>query len=219
MQSPLNNIIVTIDRRYIGHITDVLRTSQLTPDSKLNPADLVNIIGTVVSAPRTLQKRRDYDGFTTDNIKEGDTAIFRYDVIFSFVAQPESEEPIYKNELWDKGKSYWRVDIQKLFAVVRDGKIMMMNGYCMVENVSKKSDILLPEHLKKYMKAGSATITHINDAFNKGEKINVLPLDTVFYNPLIMQKYKINDKEFGILKQRDIYGKSAPNIIKEAEFN
>jgi hypothetical protein len=56
MESPLNNVLVTIDRKYIGHITDVLRMSQLAPDSQLNPADLVNIIGTVVSVPRGTSK-------------------------------------------------------------------------------------------------------------------------------------------------------------------
>lgn len=218
MQSPINNVIVTIDRKYIGHITDVLRTSQLTPGSQLNPADLVNIIGTVVSAPKSIQKRMDYKGYSQANIREGDTAIFRYDVIFSFVKQPESEEPIYKNEFWYKGQSYWRVDIQKLFAVVRNGRIIMLNGYCMLENMSNKSSIVLPESLKKYQNVGSATLTHIGKNMVGMDVVGAMPLDTVYYNPLIVQKYKINDKEFGIIRQRDIYASNPPNIIAK-EFN
>ena len=218
MVSPLNNVIVTIDKKWIGHMTDILRTSQLTPGSQLNPAELVNIIGTVVSAPKSIQNRMDYKGYSPANIRPGDTAIFRYDVIFSFVKQPESEEPIYKNEFWYKGQSYWRVDIQKLFAVVRNGRIMMLNGYCMLENMSNRSNIVLPESMKKLMKVGSATLTHIGKNLSHLDPVNAMPLDTVYYNPLVVQKYKVNDKEFGILKQKEIYASDPPNIIEDG-FN
>jgi co-chaperonin GroES (HSP10) len=215
IQSPLNNIIVNIDTKYIGGISDILRQSQLTPESQLNPADLVNIMSTVVSVPRGTSERQDYKGFSINNIKPGDTAIFRYDVVFSFVKQDVSEEPIYKNEFWYKGKSYWRVDIQKLFAVIRDNKIIMMNGYCMLENMSKASNIILPASMKRLKAAGTAVITHIDNNLTHLPIIDAIPLDTVFYNPLIVQNYKINGKEFGIIKQKDIYGKCPPEYANQ----
>ena len=215
MQSPLNNVLVTIDRKYIGHISDVLRMSQLTPDSQLNPADLVNIIGTVVSVPRGTSARQDYKGFSLNDLKVGDMILFRYDVIFSFVKQPESEEPIYKNEFWYQGKSYWRVDIQKVFAVIKKDAVKMVNGYVMLENIPEQSKIILAASQKKLMEAGSATVTHIGRNLTHLKKVNVKPLDTVFYNPLIVQKYQIKDKKFGIIKQKDLYGKCPPEYANQ----
>jgi len=215
MQSPLNNFIVNIDSKYIGHISDVLRMSQLTPDSQLNPADLVNIIGTVVSVPRGTSTRQDYKGFSLNDLKIGDLILFRYDVIFSFVKQPESEEPIYKNEFWYQGKSYWMVDIQKVFAVIKKDAVKMVNGYVMLENIPEASRIILAASQQRLMQAGTATVTHIGRNLTHLKKINVSPLDTVFYNPLIIQKYQINDKKFGIMKQKDLYGKCPPEYANQ----
>lgn len=215
LQSPLNNVLVTIDRKYVGHITDVLRTSQLTPDSQLNPADLVNILGTVVSVPRGTSDRIDYKGFSTNDLKAGDLILFRYDVIFAFAKQAESEEPVYKNEFWYKGKSYWRVDIQKVFAVIKKDAVKMVNGYVMLENVPEASKIILAASQKKIMQAGSATVTHIGRSLTHKKKVNVKPLDTVFYNPLIVQKYQIKDKKFGIIKQDKLFGKCPPEYANQ----
>jgi hypothetical protein len=210
MQAPLNNIIVTIDRKWIDGFTKIMRTAELNPTNKINPADLVNIVGTVVSVPRGIQVRRDYTGFSTKDIKAGDKLIFRYSVISTLVRQPESEEPIYKNEFFYKGYIYWKVDIQEAFAVIRDEKIIMLNGYVMVEKTNKANLIFVQATYKREIEAHTATVTHIGRNLTHLKDTGVLPIDTVFYKPGILQNYKINDKPFGILRQKDFYAKSDP---------
>ena len=215
MQAPLNNIIVEIDKKWIKNMTDIMRMAEINPNSKLNPADLVNIMGTVVSVPRKIQDRMDYNGFSVKDIEIGDTLIFSYDVVFSFTKQDISEEPVYKNEFFYKGKSYWKVDIQKAFAVIRDSKIIILNGYIMVENTTEATNIFLPASMKRIKEAHTATITHIGRNLTHLQDSGAMPLDTIFFKPGLAQEYQVNGKKFWILRQRDIYGKCEPNYVNQ----
>ena len=105
-----------------------------------------------------------------------------------------------------KDKEYWSVDIQKVFAVIRNREIIMVNGYCMLENIKLSSKIILPPYLKKNVNASSATLTQIGNNLSHLNKININPGAEVFYNPMIAQEYKIKDKKFAIIRQKDILG-------------
>lgn len=216
IQSPLNNVLVTIDAKYIENFSNMLRQASLNHGSQINPADYVNIIGTIVSIPQEISNKKEYKGFTTNDIKIGDKAIFRYDVVFDFTEQEDGSAK-FKNCFWYKGQEYWAVDILKLFAVIRDGKIIMLNGYCMLEDIATPPMILLPQHMKRFANAAKATLTNIGNPMCHVKRIDAQEGDIVFFNPNLIQVYKIRGKEFGILPQHHILGreiqKYTPKII------
>ncbi len=206
MQSPFNNVIVTISTKYIKHFSNVLKESQLAHNTEFNAADLVQIVGTVVSVPKKILSTPDYKGFTQEHIKPGDTIVFRYDVVFAFNKPIEGKPPTFKNCFWWKGQEYWAVDIQKVFAVIRDGKIIMQNGYFMVENIEQPSKLFIPGEMKKLLSIGKATVTQVDYARVGMPVVGVGRLDTAYLNPSKIQHYKINNHKFGIVEQRHILG-------------
>lgn len=211
LQCPLNNVVVQVETKYHSNFSNMVKRANLNPGSQINPADYVNIVGKIVSIPKSISTRFDYKGFTTNDLYEGDTAIFRYDVIYDFLENQEGDEPTYRNLVWFKGKEYFMADIQKIFGVIRAGEIIMVNGYCMLENMSNPSALILPQHLKNVIEAASATITHIGNPLKGKKKILAQPGDRVYYNPAKLQNYEINGKKFGILTQSQILGRKIAN--------
>lgn len=203
--SPYNNVLVKIESKFVSSVSNALKMAALNPGVQINPADFVNVTGEVVAIPRKISDRYDYQGFSTKDIKVGDIAIFSYAVIFSFIEHTDGNAT-YKNVFWYKGTDYWKVDIQNLYGVIRDKKIIMVNGFCMVGNMSQPSLIVMPNSQKKTTKASTATLTHIGNNLEGVRKINAEPGDLVHYNPSKLIEYKINDKKFGILRQKDILG-------------
>lgn len=201
--SPFNNVLVAIDQKFIAEVTNAIRMANLNNGSQINPADFVQIIGTIVSVPKMISERHDYKGFSVKDLKVGDKAIFSYTVIFSFI-EGEDGNATYKNVFWYKGKDYWKVDIQSLYAVIRDGNIIMVNGYCMVQDWSAPSAIILPNSEKKKLRASTAVLTQINNNLQGQQRIEAQAGDIVHYNPSKLIEYSINGKKFGILRQKDI---------------
>lgn len=211
IQSPLNNVVVQVETKYHSNFSNMVKRANLNPGSQINPADYVQITGKVVSVPKAISNRYDYKGFTTNDIYPDDIAIFRYDVIYDFIENESGDEPLYKNMVWMKGQEYFMADIQKIFGVIRAGEIIMVNGYCMVENMSIPSALILPQHLKNVIQASSATLTQIGRNLTHMKRISAQPGDTVYYNPGIIQNYEINGKKFGVLSQRQILGRKIAN--------
>lgn len=207
IQSPLNNVVVRVETKYHKNFGAMIKRANLNPGSQINPADYVQILGKVISIPKAISTRMDYKGYTTNDIYPGDTAIFRYDVIYSFIENKEGDEPLYANMVWLKGQEYFMADIQKVFGVIRAGEIIMVNGYCMVEEMSVPSALILPNHLKNVIQASSAILTHIGKPLSHQKGIQAQAGDTVYYNPGLIQTYEINGKKFGILSQRHILGR------------
>jgi co-chaperonin GroES (HSP10) len=210
VQSVFNNVLVKIPHKYISNITEIVRASQMAHNTKINPADYVNIIGEVVSIPRKISDRIDYNGFELHDIKIGDRLLFRYDVVFAFLKNEEKDTPIFKNMFWYKGEEFWAVDIQKVFAVIRGEEIIMQNGYCMIEKMNEPSMLVLPNHMTRMVNAGMATLSQIGRNLSHLKKIDCNPGDRVYFNPLFVQNYQIAGKKFGIVKQKDIFGKKEP---------
>jgi hypothetical protein len=206
MQAPYNNVIVTISTKYIKNFTNLLKQSQLAHNTEFNAADLVQIVGTVISVPKKILSTPDYAGFTQENIKPGDTVIFRYDVVFAFNKPIEGKPPTFKNCFWWKGQEYWAVDIQKVFAVIREGKIVMQNGYCMVENIEQPSKLIIPGEMKRLLSVGKATVTQVDYPRSGAPSLELKRLDTAYLNPSKIQHYQINNHKFGIVEQRQIFG-------------
>jgi co-chaperonin GroES (HSP10) len=207
MQAPINNLLIKFDTKYISHYSNIIKAANLNPGSQVNPADLVNIVGEVVSVPRSITRgKRGYEGFSTEDIRVGDTAIVRYDVIFDFDVNAESNEQFYRNATVYKGKEYFKCDIQKVFGVIRNGEIIMVNGYCMIQDMSKPSQIVLPQYMTSLTRACQATLAQIGSNEQGRERIEAAQGDTIFYNNNKVQTYKLQNREVGIIRQRDILG-------------
>jgi len=209
IQSFQNNVIVEVSTKYISNISSILKMAAIQNMSSVDPADYVNIMGTVVSVPSCIMDKREYKGFSLQDIEIGDTALFSYSVIYDL--DPNSPEyPIYRNRIWHEGKELFAVDIPKLFAVIRNGEIIMLNGYVMT-TVYKESKVVLPQHLKKIKKAAECEVMHIGYHKENENAINVFQGDKIYFNSFKAQKYQINGKSFCIINQKQILGKVLAN--------
>lgn len=206
-QCHLNNVVVKVKTKYHTNVANMMKRAVLNPQSQLNPCDYVQIYGEVISIPHYISTRMDYRGFTTNDIYPGDTAIFRYDVICDIWQPQPDADPVYKNMVWFMGKEYFLADIQKVFGVIRAGEIIMVNGYCMVEDMSNTTALILPLHLKNVLQVSSAKLTQIGRPMKHLKSVSAMPGDIVYYDPRVLQVYEINGKKFGILRQKDIFGK------------
>lgn len=205
--APQNCLLVKVDHPYIGNISNVLKMSAIQNGASVDAADLVNIVGDVVSLPiKITNEKRGYEGFSTKDIQAGDTVIFRFDVIYEFKMLSKTEKT-YANRIWYNGKEYWLCDIQKVFAVIRDGEIRMVNGYVMLTDF-EPSKIILSQSQSIIRRAQKATVMQIGSP-----KTNVKPIDvgvgnTVFFNPINTAQYQIKGKPFRIIQQDKILGRA-----------
>lgn len=206
IQSPANKVIVLPVARYSKNITDIMKRSAIQNGASVDPADVVNIVGEVISVPKYISPTNDYKGFSIKDIKVGDTAIFSYKVIYDIVIKEEGEEPIYRNSIVYEGKEYFACDIRNLFGVIREGQIIMVNGFVMLEDF-EESKIILPASLSKQKNAASSKILYIGSNRTNLSRITAQEGDTVFFNSKQAQRYQINDKKFIILQQDRILGK------------
>lgn len=206
IQSPANKVIVLPVARYSKNITELMKRSAIQNGASVDPADVVNIVGEVISVPKYISPTNDYKGFSIKDIKVGDTAIFSYKVIYDIVIKQEGEEPIYRNSIVYEGKEYFACDIRNLFGVIREGEIIMVNGFVMLEDF-EESKIILPASLSKQKNAASSKILYIGSNRTNLSRITAQEGDTVFFNSKQAQRYQINDKKFVILQQDRILGK------------
>ena len=210
LQSPYNNLLLSIKDVFVKQYGAVAKTSAMyAQSSDINAADMVNIVGQIEALPRQITEEGafgKYKGYSTKDMQVGDTAIFRYDVVYDFAKDGQR----FKNMFWYRGREYWSADIQKIFAVIRRGEIIMVNGYCMVESCNNPVNIILPYNMKNIDGIGSATLTHIGNNLTHLPNIEAVLGDTVFYDPRKLQKYEIGKKKFGILKSSQIFGVKRP---------
>jgi co-chaperonin GroES (HSP10) len=203
VQAPQNNLLVKIGDVFLKRVSAIVKvTAAHAKNTKMNPADLVQIIGTVVSVPRGCKDRAGIVGYTAKDVRVGDAVVFRYDVVYDFDIKHQK----WRNVFYYKGQEYWVCDIVKAFFVIRNEEIIMLNGYCMVENIAEPPKILLPGHLRNISQIGSAVLTHIGEPLEGAKPINAKVADTVYFVPKRVQRYEIRGKPFGIIRQQDIMG-------------
>ena len=206
IQCPVNSLLLEIGDVFVKKPSVIMEESlAYAHGSNLNPADLVQIVGKVISIPKGITTDVwGYEGLSTKDIYPDDVAIIRYDVIYSF----SQDKKRFKNMFYYKGKEYWVASIHSIFGVIRAGEIIMVNGYCMVEDYSNASALIIPQHMKHLIEIGTATLSHIGNNLTHLPKVNAEQGDTVYYNPNLLQKYEIGGRKFGIIKQKDIMGVS-----------
>lgn len=206
--SPTNKVIVHPVTKYSKNITDLMRRSAIQNGATVDPADIVNITGEIISIPMSISQTPDYNGFSTKDIQIGDIGIFSYKVIYDLYIKEEHQDPVYRNLVKYNGKEYFSCDIRNLFGVIRGEEIIMVNGFVMLTEF-EPNRIILPATLKNQKNAVSSQVMHIGESKTNTKKINVKNGDTVFYNGQKVQHYQINDKKFIIVQQDRIFGKAS----------
>lgn len=195
-QAPYDKVIVRIPSKHIKVVSDIVRLSSLQNGSSIDPADFVTIRGEVVMLPKKISEEN--KAFSMDNIKVGDMAIFSYQVIYDIIYKVETDSFEYVNMVKYKGAEYFLVDINHVFAVVRDKKVIMQNGWVMATEYP--TSLIISKNLNKKEKGTvSSVVMHKTQNFKAGE--------TILYSPFKPQHYQINDKPFIILKKSHILGK------------
>lgn len=210
IQSPSDNVIVLPKTKFISNFTDIIKNAQIYANTALGQSDMVNIIGEVISLPLSISKTRDLEGFSTKDIRVGDTAIFSYQVIFDTVQKGELEEPIYKNLLSYNANEYFTANIRNIYGVIRDGKIIMINGYVMIAPFEEPKIVLSAEQ-KRIRGTIKSQVMYIGNPKENLKAIHAQAGDFVYFNPKLVQKYQINGKPFCIIQQHQILGKSERN--------
>jgi len=206
IQAPTNKVIVHPKTRYIRHITDLMKRSSIQNGASVDPADVVNIVGEIVSIPQRITTDMQYEGYSIEDLRVGDMAIFSFKVIYDLVIKQENGEPIYRNLVNYNGKEYFSCDIRNLFGVIRDGEIIMVNGYVMLEEF-EQDKIILSQTIKKTKRAKSSHIMHIGNNRQHLPNIQASNGDLAYFNSDKVQHYEINGKKFIILQQDRILGK------------
>jgi co-chaperonin GroES (HSP10) len=204
--SPANKLIVYPKTKYTKNITDLMKRSAIQNGASVDPTDIVSITGEIISIPKQISNTKDYKGFTIDNLKVGDIAIFSYRVIYDLIIKQENGLPVYRNLLTYEGKEYFICDIRNLFGFIRDGEIFMVNGFVMLTEFEEKK-IIVPPALKKVKNATCSNIIHIGKNKSNLPDINAKSGDLVYYDSNKAQHNRIGDKKFIILQQNRILGK------------
>jgi co-chaperonin GroES (HSP10) len=196
-----NKIAVKLKTKWIGNMSSIFKLSSIENNSSLNPADLVNIAGKVVAVPdKLIYGKREYEGYELGDIRVGDNVIFSHSVVFDFLSTLPEQEPIHKNSVWYKDGEYFLADITDIFAVVRDGKILMQNDWVMLSDMEKESKIFVPnEHKKKRTAAATVEAIKTNPHIKSGDRI--------YFNPIKLALYQLDGIPFGIIKGKEILGK------------
>lgn len=207
-QPPINNILVKVSTKYIGNYSDIMKAANLNPQNRLNPLDLVQIVGTVVALPKALDtKRRGYEGFSMKDIEVGDACLFRFDVIGEFTEKEFSDVPLYKNMVYYKQQEVFLADIMKMYAVIKkDGRIIMLNSYVQIEDLEPEPQIYIPQYQKRVLKARAGTLTQIGNTLEGKSPIEAEVGQRVLVHPGRLTAYQINNKKFWITTQANVLG-------------
>lgn len=206
IEAPENKLIVYPKVKYTKNITDLMRRSAIQHGSSVDPTDIVNIVGEVMSIPKHISKTKDYEGYSTANIKIGDVAIFSYKVIYDLIIKQENGNPVYRNMLSYDAKEYFSCDIRNLFGVIRGEEIIMLNGYVMLADF-EPARIILSAGQRKQKNTTSSEILYIGDNKAHIPAINAKSGEVVVFDAGKAAHYEINSKKFIILQQDKILGK------------
>lgn len=194
--SPQNNIIIQLEKKYDEEF--VFESGlKLYKDINFHPEESVMLIGTVVSIPRSIIKRVDYEGYN-DLPEVGDKVLIRYDVVFAYTNQPDRDTPIYKNLFVYEGVEYWMVDIMQVFAVQQGEDYKMLNGYIMCNPVSEERSLgkllITPDYMREEIRRDRYRVKYSPlGAVQAGELI--------YCTPNVAQQYRIGSDEFYIIKE------------------
>lgn len=219
LQAAYNNVVVKVKTKYIKNFTSIMKIAHIQNNSSVEMADTVNIVGEIVSIPKAISTRRDYQGFSQKDLRVGDAVIMSHYVIFNFLSTLPNEPPKFKNLVRVKDQEFFCADIRYIFAVIRGEQVRMQNGYVMLEDLENPKLIVLSAATKKLTNAYSGKVSYVGRSLVGKTGIEVQRGDRVYFHPNKVMNYQINDKPFGIIKQQDIFGREVPKYAELVEIH
>lgn len=205
IQTSYNRLVVQVDTQFNDELTFASGV-KLYIETKFDPQEKVSLIGVIHSLPKTIKQMPGQEPMNLGGLKPGDRIMMRYDVLSTTRDQPDRDSVRYRNEFWVEGKKYWFCDIEKVFAVERDGRWVMMNDYIMVEPIEEDrgelfgSLIIRPEHHRIATFKGRGNVLASGLPWvDKG--------DTIYFNHAFAQEYELNNRKFYIIRERHLVAK------------
>lgn len=203
IQAGINDIFVKVKHTSQKSKTEIAIAASMAHDSTINLMDYITITGEIASIPKKIECDERDSGYSTKDIRVGDMAIFSYYVVGD-LAMKEGEH-YHKNLVYFKGQQLFKASIENIFGVIRNGEIIMINGYVMIEDFTP-SKLILPSYLKSIITAAKSTLLYIGNQKENETPITAKQNDTIYFNPYIIQRYNIGDRKFCILRQDQVLG-------------
>lgn len=133
---PIYKIFVKIDKRFQNEI-ETESGLKLYKDTSFKPEENSTIVGDVVAVPDKYDRSMGTDQFQA-NVKAGDK------LYFNFLVAIDEE-----NRIEVDGEEYWMVDYFNAIALVRDGKLIPVGDYILIEPIEEKieSNLIIPDNV------------------------------------------------------------------------
>jgi len=212
IQASSNKVIIRVKSKYIEQFGDLAIRAALQQGTTVHLEDFCNIRGEIISLPRAVHNYGRHEGFTTKDLKVGDTAIFSFHVIYDHFIKEPDEPQVHKNRISYHGQEFWSCDITHLFGVIRGKDVLMVNGYVMASPFLESKIITQPTDAKV---CTHSTVLNIGNPKEGRQDLKLKRGDTIYFNPIHAQKYQINNIPFIILQQHQILGKQkVPKLSK-----
>lgn len=202
---PTNKLVVKFKHKYISNVSDLLKRSAIQNGSTVDPIDVVNIVGEVVSLPKVVTKRLGLENFSLEGIDIGDNIIVSHKVIYDMVMKADTPEPVYKNMITYNGEEYFVCDISLVYGVIKNDDIIMLNGFVMLRPF-QEAKIILAAASKKTKGTVKCQVMYIGNPKKSIKPIDAKQGDWAYFNPMVGLKYQINNKPFVIVSQHHILG-------------
>jgi co-chaperonin GroES (HSP10) len=145
-------ILVKIEKRFNDEVVTESGI-RLYKDTTFKPEENSTIQGEVVSLPAKHDRKSYSDDFQF-NVQLGDKLYFHYNVVLN-----------WENCLEIDGQEVWMVDYFDAIAVVRDGKIIPVGSYILLEPVLEemKSEFIIIPELAKTKEGNRGRVVASND--------------------------------------------------------
>lgn len=166
MKPVYNKIFVQIEKKFQD---EVVTDSGITlyKDTSYHQEENSTTFGTVVATPLSVDKGNVSDDFL-HNVQEGDKLYFNFNVVLDD-----------DNLLEWEGKEYWMVDYWNAIAVVRDGEIIPVGNYILIDPLKeeiKSSLIEIPDFAKEKEKNRGKVFASNHPSIPVGAEVEYEPI-------------------------------------------
>lgn len=166
MKPVYNKIFVQIEKKFQD---EVVTDSGITfyKDTSYHQEENSTTFGIVVATPLSVDKGNVSDDFL-HNVQEGDKLYFNFNVVLDD-----------DNLLEWEGKEYWMVDYWNAIAVVRDGEIIPVGNYILIDPLKeeiKSSLIEIPDFAKEKEKNRGKVFASNHPSIPVGAEVEYDPI-------------------------------------------
>ncbi len=201
--------------------------TELWIDSKYEPANHTQVIGTVQAVPsRMYFNKRDsgnsMEWKTEMELQKGDTVYMEYFAVMMALADKYDQAASYPQPTWFEidGALYISIPYAYVYFAIRNDKVLPVNGYCIATpinvDVVKSDTIYIPTEQANKTSGRWAQLIHVgkaNTAFmdkNHRDVGELSPGDVVMFNSYANQRIEYSlhktlfdkDKEYVVIQRR-----------------